>query len=305
MYRLSLELAVPKHIRKYMEDRYICVPHINLSSSPSLYNGTQSIDNSCAYAAVFDGHNGVHAADIGIHSIYESITSKIFASEFGVSNGCEFGRDLDFVSSVIKQSFQEVDDMIVDLAVQNDWTSGSTGLLAFLIGRQIYVANCGDSRAVLCNAGTAIRITTDHKPNVPKEQERIQKNGGQVTCQTNRIYRVVVQPSSNITSKLAVSRALGDIWFKQPNKIVECVPDVYHRQIEDGDQFVILASDGLWDTISDQRAVSIIKSVLFNQSLELSLQERLDLAAQECQSCARKAGSTDNITVVIMFFKRD
>lgn len=88
-------------------------------------------------------------------------------------------------------------------------------------GLHIYVDGCciavGDSRAVMCSGGKAIRLTQDHKPDLPAESARIKKNGGQVEFQA--CWRVVLQ-GSGVRPKvgLAVSRCLGDQVFKEPNR---------------------------------------------------------------------------------------
>ncbi len=56
--------------------------------------------------------------------------------------------------------------------------SGSTAVCALISPQQIFVANCGDSRAVLCNSGVLAFSTQDHKPVLPGEKERIQRAGG-------------------------------------------------------------------------------------------------------------------------------
>ena len=91
---------------------------------------------------------------------------------------------------------------------------------------EIYVANAGDCRAVMCKNGKMLPLSTDHKPNLPSEKQRIQKNGGRVE-------------NGRINKKIAVSRALGDFEFKtiEPpkeatsdwfleNHMITAVPDI-------------------------------------------------------------------------------
>ena len=74
-----------------------------------------------------------------------------------------------------------------------------------LVGGQLWCANTGDCRAVLCRDGVAIELSQDHKPDRPDELQRIRDNNGQVT--RNRVYGM-----------LAVSRAFGDRRFKRTTK---------------------------------------------------------------------------------------
>jgi len=85
--------------------------------------------------------------------------------------------------------------------VNGDDKSGSTAVCALMSPSHFYIANCGDSRGVLCRKGAPAVCTLDHKPTVPAERERIQRAGGSVM-----IHRV--------NGSLAVSRALGDFEYK-------------------------------------------------------------------------------------------
>ena len=84
-------------------------------------------------------------------------------------------------------------------------------------GGVLYAAHCGDSRAVLCRQGRAVRLTEDHKPNLPPERQRIQAVGGRV--EFSRCWRVIFEPQEGRSgSGLAVSRSFGDLDFKEPNR---------------------------------------------------------------------------------------
>lgn len=61
------------------------------------------------------------------------------------------------------------------------WDDGSTALTCLIHGQRAYVANAGDSRAVACISGKVVPMSTDHKPNLPAERNRIQNAGGTVT----------------------------------------------------------------------------------------------------------------------------
>jgi protein phosphatase 1G len=69
--------------------------------------------------------------------------------------------------------------------------------VAILSDQNIYVANAGDSRAVLCRGGKAIDLSEDHKPEIDREQTRIKKAGGSVTAE------------GRVNGGLNLSRAIG------------------------------------------------------------------------------------------------
>lgn len=109
---------------------------------------------------------------------------------------------------------------------------------------------------MLCRNGQASRLTEDHKPDLPRERDRILKLDGRVDFQ--RGWRVIVEMGGGLMGKgLAVSRCLGDLLFKEPKRLVECEPDVCRVTLGPECTFVVLGTDGVWDVLSDEDAVSI------------------------------------------------
>ncbi|CAL4907628.1 unnamed protein product [Urochloa decumbens] len=142
--------------------------------------------------------------------------------------------------------------------------SGCTALSAVKQGDLLVVANVGDSRAVLATAAdsdgggalAAVQLTVDFKPNLPQEKERIKRCNGQVYCHADEpgLYRV--WGPGRDSPGLAMSRAFGDYSVKDYGVI--SAPEVTQRRITSRDQFVILATDGVWDVLSNEEAVQIV-----------------------------------------------
>lgn len=143
------------------------------------------------------------------------------------------------------------------------YCSGTTAVVLVMEGQDLIIGNVGDSRAVLAtrdkdNALVALQMTVDLKPNLPREAARIQKCKG-------RVFALQDEPEvarlwlPNIDSPgLAMARAFGDFCLKDFGLI--SVPDVYYHHITDRDEFVILATDGVWDVLSNKEAVDIVAS---------------------------------------------
>ncbi|XP_021776392.1 probable protein phosphatase 2C 9 isoform X2 [Chenopodium quinoa] len=111
---------------------------------------------------------------------------------------------------------------------------GSTAVTAILVdGSKLWVANVGDSRAVLSRKGQAIQMSTDHEPNT--ERGSIEDRGGFVSNMPGDVARV--------NGQLAVSRAFGD---KNLKSHLRSDPDVKQADIGPDTDLIILASDGLW-----------------------------------------------------------
>lgn len=81
-------------------------------------------------------------------------------------------------------------------------SSGCTAVVALLVERELYVANAGDSRCVLCRNGKAVEMSLDHKPEDTEELNRIRKAGGRVTL------------DGRVNGGLNLSRAIGDHGYK-------------------------------------------------------------------------------------------
>ncbi|XP_052205613.1 probable protein phosphatase 2C 9 isoform X1 [Diospyros lotus] len=126
---------------------------------------------------------------------------------------------------------------------------GSTAVTAILInGQKLWVANVGDSRAVLSKSGQAIQLTIDHEPNT--ERDSIEDRGGFVSNIPGDVARV--------NGQLAVSRAFGD---KNLKLHLRSDPDITDADIGADTDLLIIASDGLWKVMDNQEAVNIARKI--------------------------------------------
>ncbi|GLG95816.1 Probable protein phosphatase CG10417 [Gryllus bimaculatus] len=186
--------------------------------------------------------------------------------------------------SLITDEVLAADRLLVEAAKKSLDVAGTTALIALLEGSRLVVANVGDSRGVMCDSkGNAIPLSFDHKPQQMRERKRIEEAGGFVTF--TGVWRVA--------GILATSRALGDYPLKD-KKLVIADPDILTFDLEDHKpMFLVLASDGLWDTFTNEEAVQFIK-------------ERLNephFGAKSITLQSYYRGSLDNITVLVINFK--
>ncbi|XP_063376063.1 protein phosphatase 1L [Cydia fagiglandana] len=175
------------------------------------------------------------------------------------------------------------DRLLVEAAKRSMNVAGTTALLAIMEGNHLIVANVGDSRGVMCDSrGNAIPVSFDHKPQQVREQKRIEAAGGYIAF--NGVWRVA--------GILATSRAMGDYPLKD-KKFVIADPDILTFNLNDHKpMFLVLASDGLWDTFSNEEAVKFIKERL----------DEPDYGAKSLTLQAYYRGSVDNITVLVINF---
>ncbi|XP_014217466.1 protein phosphatase 1L [Copidosoma floridanum] len=193
------------------------------------------------------------------------------------------GNEINY-SKLLTDQILSADKLLVEIAKKNMDVAGTTALIAIIEGNKLIVANVGDSRGVMCDGkGNAIPLSFDHKPQQQRERNRIYKAGGVVTF--NGVWRVA--------GILATSRALGDYPLKD-KKLVVADPDILTFDLDDHNpMFILLASDGLWDTFSNEEAVAFVK-------------ERIDephFGAKSLALSSYSGGSLDNITVVVINMK--
>lgn len=235
------------------------------------------LEEDGAIAVVFDGHVGSKAAQCCAAHIREWITSTGAYQEGNFEKALIDG----FIAG----------DAALHKSIPND-RSGCTGNCVLIVQGQLYCANAGDSRAVLCRGDTAIPLSEDHKPTHPSEKLRITKAGGFVH-------------GGRVNGVLALSRAFGDFPFKDPslkpeNQVISCVPDVLHVELTPQDEFVIIACDGVWDMMSNDKAVEFVRNEVADHG-DISLAcERLMNA---CLAVTPDSFGTDNMTVIIIQFK--
>ncbi|PIN08409.1 Serine/threonine protein phosphatase [Handroanthus impetiginosus] len=182
--------------------------------------------------------------------------------------------------------------------------SGSTALALVRQGDLMTIASVGDSRAVLAMISEdgsllATQLTVDQKPNLPRESKRITQSGGRVYCCPDEpgVQRVWMPDGETVKGPgLAVSRAFGDYYIKDFGLISD--PEITQRKISSRDQFAILATDGVWDVISNQEAVEIVASTAERA-------ESAKILVEYAVSAWKQRGKNavmDDISAVCLFF---
>ncbi|KAK1357215.1 Protein-serine/threonine phosphatase [Heracleum sosnowskyi] len=173
---------------------------------------------------------------------------------------------------------------------------GSTAVVAIVTPDKIVVANCGDSRAVLCRKGKAIPLSRDHKPDRPDELSRIEAAGG----------RVIYWDGPRVLGVLAMSRAIGDKYLKP---YVSCEPEVTIINRTPDDECLILASDGLWDVVSNQTACGVARMCLAGKVPAPAHDSGSGEACVDASVLLTKLAfvrrSSDNVSVVVINLKKD
>ncbi|XP_072984441.1 probable protein phosphatase 2C 52 [Typha latifolia] len=229
---------------------------------------TSKIDGqTVSLFGVFDGHGGSRAAEYLKDHLFENLMKH---PEFRIDT-----------KLAISETYRKTDSNFLDSETNTFRDDGSTASTAVLVGNHLYVANVGDSRAVVSKAGKAIPLSNDHKPNRSDERKRIENAGGVVMwAGTWRVGGV-----------LAMSRAFGNRLLKQ---YVVADPEIQEEVIDNELEFLVLATDGLWDVVPNEDAVSLAR-----------MEEVPEAAARKLTETAFSRGSADNITCIVVRFHHD
>ncbi|GIL54056.1 hypothetical protein Vafri_9611 [Volvox africanus] len=264
--------------------------------------------------AVFDGHgSGDHAARTAQESVLAAVASDTALLDCLARNLDQPGvgpEVLATLTTAFRRAFAELDDRIcAEGEARGLPHDGTTALVSVQLGPKLYTANAGDCRAVLCRGGRAVRLSRDHKPELPEERTRIEVAGGRV-ANVRGTWRVVLPLADGCTAKVcSVSRGFGDRDFKAAS-LISAEPDVAAVVLAPHlDAFAIHASDGLWGAVNDQEAVDLVAEVIdkFTGMTSFNTQHAAaaKAAAQDLVKLARDRGSMDDVTVVVTLYDWD
>ncbi|KAF5897374.1 protein phosphatase 1G, partial [Clarias magur] len=134
--------------------------------------------------------------------------------------------------------------------------SGTTAVVALIRGKQLIVANAGDSRCVISERGKAVDMSYDHKPEDEVELARIKNAGGKVTTE------------GRVNGGLNLSRAIGDHFYKRnknlppEEQMISALPDVKVLTLNEEHEFMVVACDGIWNVMSSQEVVDFVSERL-------------------------------------------
>ncbi|GMH59662.1 hypothetical protein TL16_g02876 [Triparma laevis f. inornata] len=285
-------------------------------------------------SAVFDGHGGGECSEYlegrfverirrgigeceGVGEIWKAVERRERSGDFeedifyGKVPGDESSAP---IRELLKTAFLDLDNTFI--SDPNGPAAGSTCASAIMFGNRLFAANVGDSRVVLCRqGGNVIEMTNDHKPTRPDEAQRVRDAGGFIL-------------HKRVMGELAISRAFGDKGFKtgvrgmlggesssdsedgkisgtpmdeemssQPLVIAE--PEITEILTDPmGDEFILLACDGLFDVFSSSDAVGFARNLLLQQKGDPAAVS--SMLANEAINVRR---SRDNVSVIIIVLR--
>jgi protein phosphatase 1L len=246
--------------RPYQEDQAAVRPFINLSS-----NSTRAVSET-HFFGLFDGHAGGRCSQY----LAQNLVTTLIEDDAFASN----------LPLAMKKCFLTVNEQFLKLAEKGKWHDGSTGNVAVIRDNKLTVANVGDCRSVLISNGRPLQMSNDHKPTNPDEQKRIASLGGAV------VYCMGV---ARVNRVLAVSRAFGNRTLRT---VIRPDAELMQRELQAGDDFLVMASDGMWDVLRNKDVAEVCYSAY--------LQRRPQAIADELVHMALARGSMDNVTCIVV-----
>ena len=321
--RMLCSLAENIGVRDNMEDKPVA--HMNIPVN----NGQSTL----SYFATFDGHGGDGASSqlqVNLHSVLAKQPDLCTDIEAAVTRAWHImdWRLLTSAASTLRKKRQAKSKSLMRTMRkkpnEDNHLSGATAAVVVVVNKaeaataaaaaadtiaaaplELVICWAGDSRVVLsADGGTAIELSEDHTASRPDEKKRVQLAGGSVDS------------SHRVGGVLAVSRAFGDIMHKsimdgdeflqligsiseqnaaqlQEGPLI-CTPDIRRHSIEPSDEFLIIASDGIWDVLTSQEAVFFVRRFLALNGGDV------DAAANAIISHSLLLGSVDNVSAVIV-----
>lgn len=267
--------------RDEMQDFHVLLPNL---TDPLTTPPTQLCDVS--YFAVFDGHRGERASRFAAEHLHLTLAQKFPRKS---------SENLDkLIKKCLLDSFRQTDDDFLKKASSQKpvWKDGCTATCLLVVHTTAYVANLGDSRAVLCRVEevgeerrvVSLALSREHNPTLYEERIRIQRAGG--TVREGRVLGI-----------LEVSRSLGDGQYKRCGVI--STPDLRSCTLTSADRFILLACDGLFKVFTADEAVKYVFSLLEDGS-GTNEEGQYEAACQRLASEAVRRGCADNVTVILV-----
>ncbi|RKP38296.1 hypothetical protein BJ085DRAFT_16874, partial [Dimargaris cristalligena] len=157
----------------------------------------------------------------------------------------------------------------------DDSKLGASALFAYFVGNNVYLANVGNIMAVASRKGRAELLSDKHTPANPDEVTRIREAGGYISQE------------GLVQGEVEVTRSFG---YFHLLPYVNANPSVYHLEVTEEDEFLIIASRGLWDYLSHQMAVDVART----------LRHDMNLAAQKLRDYAISYGADKSLMVMVL-----
>jgi serine/threonine protein phosphatase PrpC len=243
-------VSMQKCNRKTMEDRAVCETLITSNTKD-------------AFFGVYDGHTTTYVASFLKENFHKMLLNH---PSYGIHKGLAF-----------TEVFHQIDQDINEKLETQNLAGGSTALCALFHRDSLFVANVGDSKAIIIRKDKIIPLTKEHRANNEEEKNRIEQNGGWIFRKESKYL---------VQGRFQITRSVGDIKYK---KYIICEPDILEYKLDEQDDILIMGSDGFWDLFDQEDVLKMVKECKETSGLSKYLIEKAK---------SKKAYNLDNITLI-------
>lgn len=236
------------------QDAFLALPHL------AEYRRTH-------FFAVADGH-GLYGREVSSY-VKEHLSASVEKEIKGIFDQAKVQQrvvDSNEVKDALARSFEQTNKRLYNESGIDIYFSGSTCVSVLIVGNKIFCANIGDSRAVLARAQAnshlaGFPLSRDHKASEADEEARIIGAGGRIEAFRDQAGRFVgpqrVWHKTENIPGLAMSRSFGDHCAAEVGVIAD--PEVLEMNLTENDKFIVIASDGVWEFLSNDEVVKIVE----------------------------------------------
>ncbi|XP_055699150.1 E3 ubiquitin-protein ligase lubel-like isoform X2 [Phlebotomus papatasi] len=263
------EAYAVKNGRRIMEDRHVVIDDFN-----GLFDVKVNESQRTGFYAIFDGHGGLDAAAYSVSHLHYHLSDSVYYPNSP--------------AEAIKDAFVRTDKTFIQKNEYRTLKGGTTALCVLHRPEErcLYVGWVGDTQALLVKNRKVFQTVKPHKADDESEQRRIARQGG-ACIMFNGVWRV--------NGQLAITRAIGDVDYKP---YVTSEPEIMSIPLDGDEDFLIMASDGLWDHVKEDDAAITVYNMAAQKATDNS-----PCISKYLVEKAKADGSTDNITIIIVFLK--
>lgn len=283
-----------------------------------------------ALFGVFDGH-GTHGDDVAHYAMKETLKRLKSHPLFVINTDNDFDRHFENISKAFCDIFCQMDrDLHRQMTHENKYidhiTSGTTACVVLVRDNALYIANIGDSRAVLAvplqdrSAYRTMDLTQDQYPFLPEERQRLEDCGGYISQRdslTGRVWNCPPHRARDSHSQwhvpaygLAMSRSIGDHILEKCGVIAQPVvtfhqlPQPAPDRSDAKEMFLILASDGVWSVLDSCEAVKIVQEALeqYHNDASIACEILIETAMERWTDI--EGEYRDDITAIVVRLER-
>ena len=256
------------------------------------------------FIGVCDGHGkyGEEVSSFISLNLSENLKKNILNSKIDINKS-----PIESISKIITKTFIETNSSLINNSNIDISSSGCTCSSILLTQNNLISINLGDSRCILGrfnpenNSWSCINLTRDHKPTEEDEKERIIKKGGNISKgkdefgNSGGIMRIW-KTDGNIG--LALTRSFGDEIMSKVGVI--CEPEIKQFFLGKDDKFIIIGTDGLWEYISSEECVNMVKDFFLKNDIQGAGNLLLKEASKRW---IVEQDVVDDITIILIFLE--